>query len=66
MAYSESDIASLKAAIATGALEVEFGAGPDRRKVRYRSLAEMQQTLAIMENAAGIVPQITLAEHSRY
>lgn len=55
MAYSEADIASLKAAIATGALEVEFGAGPDRRKVRYRSLAEMKQTLADMQGAAGAV-----------
>jgi hypothetical protein len=44
----QTDIDALKEAIATGALEVEFGSGPDKRRIRYRNLADMQQTLAMM------------------
>jgi hypothetical protein len=49
MAYSQSDIDALKAAIATGATLVKFGAGADSREVRYRSLEEMRAILADME-----------------
>lgn len=45
MAYTQSDIDQLKTAIASGALEVQYPNG----RVRYRSLAEMRETLAIME-----------------
>lgn len=48
MPYTQTDIDTLKTAIASGALEVEFGSGAERRRVKYRSLADMQQTLAIM------------------
>lgn len=48
MAYSQSDVDALKEAIATGALSVKFGSGPDSREVRYRSLAEMKQILSDM------------------
>lgn len=68
MAYSQTDIDTLKAAIATGALECEFGAGPDKRRVRYRSLADMKQTLADMQ--AEVAPtsapaRISFVQHCR-
>lgn len=61
MAYSQTDIDTLKAAIATGALEVEFGAGPDKRRVKYRNLDQMQQTLAliIIEVSPASAPKTT-------
>ncbi len=46
MPYTQTQIDALKAAIATGAREVWYG---DKR-VAYRSLDEMKQTLSIMEN----------------
>lgn len=46
MAYTQDDIDALKAAIASGALQVTFGSGPDARTVKYRSLAEMRSILA--------------------
>lgn len=45
MSYTESQIAKLKAAIATGALEVQNG----QERVKYRSLDEMRQIVAIAE-----------------
>lgn len=55
MAFTQNDIDALKSAIATGALSVSY-AGPPSRSITYRSLAEMQSTLAMMErevNASG-------------
>lgn len=49
MAWTQTDIDALKAAIATGALKVKFGAGPDEREITYRSLADMNATLAQMQ-----------------
>jgi hypothetical protein len=49
MPYTQNDIDTLKAAIATGALECEFGSGAERRRVKYRNLAEMKQTLSDMQ-----------------
>lgn len=68
MAYTQNDIDTLKAAIATGALEVEFGAGPDKRRVKYRSLADMRATLAdMMADVSPARPpsNTTFAEHGR-
>ena len=62
MAYSQSDIDTLKKAMATGALECAFGAGPDRRLVKYRSLAEMERQLANM--TAEVSPPATSARVS--
>lgn len=50
MSYTPDQIASLKAAIATGALTVRNGNG---ETVTYRSLAEMRQVLAMMEADAS-------------
>lgn len=49
--FTSDDIAALKRAIATGALRVRY---PDGREVMYRSLAEMRETLRMMQ--ADIVP----------
>jgi hypothetical protein len=68
MAYSQSDIDALKAAIATGATLVKFGAGADSREVRYRSLAEMQATLDMMESEVSpglAAPRTSYVAHSR-
>ncbi|KQP11166.1 hypothetical protein ASF28_08975 [Methylobacterium sp. Leaf99] len=46
MAYTDKDIAALKAAIATGATKVRFA---DNREVTYRTLAEMRSILAGMQ-----------------
>jgi len=45
MSYSQSDIDTLKAAIAQGARLVRFA----DRTVEYRTLAEMKETLALMQ-----------------
>jgi hypothetical protein len=45
MAWTQADVDALKQAIATGASEVIL---PDRQ-VRFRSLSEMRQTLAMAE-----------------
>lgn len=68
MAYTQADIDALKAAIATGALEVEFGAGPDKQRVRYRSLADMQAILAQMiaeVDGADPAPRVSFIQHCR-
>lgn len=45
MAWTQSDIEKLKAAIAQGATKVKFA----DREVTYRSLAEMRETLVMIE-----------------
>ena len=45
MAFTHAQIDALKAAIAQGVLTVEFA----DRKVTYRNLQEMRDTLAMME-----------------
>ena len=68
MAYTQSDIDALNAAIATGATLVKFGAGADSREVRYRSLADMKATLADMiaeVSPASSSPRTSFVAHSR-
>lgn len=68
MAWTQTDVDALKQAIATGALECTFGAGPDQRKVVYRNLSDMQRTLAMMQDeAAGVStrPRASFIAHSR-
>lgn len=49
MAWTQADIDALKKALKSGARRVEFGSGETKRVVEYRSLAEIQQILADME-----------------
>lgn len=55
MAWTQTDIDKLKAAIAQGATKVKFA----DREVSYRSLDEMRETLAMLQRevdaAAGVV-----------
>lgn len=52
MAWTQTDVDALKAAIALGALKVRYS----DREVTYRSLDEMRETLALMEAEANAVP----------
>lgn len=68
MSYSQSDLDTLDAAIASGAREVEFGAGPDKRKVGFRSLDEMLRTrrlIAADVSPSSVSPRVTFIQHSR-
>lgn len=68
MAWTQADIDTLKAAIATGAKKVTFGAGPDQRTVEYRSLDEMQKILDRVQSEATGSPigsPFTFARHTR-
>jgi hypothetical protein len=68
MAYTQTDIDTLKAAIATGAREVEFGAGTERRRVKYGSLADMRSVLADMQAEVSPVvapPRVSYIRHCR-
>lgn len=57
MAYTETDRDRLKRAIASGVLTVDY---PERGRVTYRSLAELQSALATVEaelgQASGVMP----------
>ena len=61
MAYTLSDLEAITAAIATGALTVEYS----DRKVVYRSLADMRSIKAEIEQALGLqdgAPRLTYWE----
>ncbi len=45
MAYTQSNLDALKAALATGELEVQFS---DGRRVRYRSIAELREAISVV------------------
>ena len=49
MAFSADDIATLKSALASGALRVRF---TDGRLVEYRSVAEIRQIIRMAEDDA--------------
>lgn len=55
MAWTQSDIDALKAAMATGAAEVQYS---DGSRIRYNSLKDMRMQLGLMQqevNAAASV-----------
>jgi len=47
MAYSQTQLDALQAALATGALVVEY----EGKKVTYRSLAELKEQISIVQGA---------------
>lgn len=68
MGWTQADIDALKKAMKTGARRVEYGSGETRRIVEYRSLAEMKQILADMEEeVAGPLapPRTAITQFSR-
>ncbi len=48
--FTQSDIDTMKAAIATGAMRVRYA---DGREVQYRTLVEMRETLRMMTDEVG-------------
>jgi hypothetical protein len=68
MSYTQDDVDTLKAAIATGATKVRFGSGPDSREVTYRTLDQMRSILADMVAEVSPGPRFSpfsYAEFSR-
>lgn len=51
-------IRDLKAAIATGALEIETYTGGVRKRVKYRDLAEMRSILSALQGEATATPSV--------
>jgi hypothetical protein len=51
--WTQADIDSLKAAVASGVLSVSYS-GPPSRTITYQSLAEMRDLLAEMVAAVGV------------
>ena len=62
MAYTQTDIDKLKAAIAQGALRVRYA----DREVYYRSLSEMRQTLGMMQAAVDAAAGKTRVRQVRF
>lgn len=50
--WTQADVDTLKAAVASGVLQVTFD-GPPRRSITYQSLAEMRALLAEMQAAVN-------------
>lgn len=67
MAYTTTQLAALQAALASGELSVEY----DGKKVQYRSIAELERAIAVVQGAleaAGTVtavPRRSVAAYSR-
>jgi hypothetical protein len=60
VSYTQSQVDDLRAAIASGQLIVRSG----DRSIQYRSLAEMQTALRMMEaDVAGATPGLVLGRH---
>jgi hypothetical protein len=57
MAWSQDEIDALKTAIARGVLEVQHG----ETRTRYRSLAEMQRILSMMQSDVTTRTRSTVA-----
>lgn len=59
MSTITDQIAALEEAIATGALEVEYRSGDTTRRVKYRTLAEMERVLATLKAGASSVKPVS-------
>ncbi|MGC2781687.1 MAG: hypothetical protein WA418_39225 [Bradyrhizobium sp.] len=68
MAYTQDDIDTLKAALATGTRRVKFQSGSDSREVEYQSRADMIAQLEdmIQEVSPSLAaPMVTYIRHCR-
>ena len=65
--WTQTDLANLKKAIATGAKSVQFGSGDNAHRTEFRSLAEMMAIKAEIERelAPRAASAISYAEHRR-
>lgn len=66
--WTADDVATLKAAVLSGVLQVSYN-GPPARSVTYNSLAEMRKLLAevvaAVNDAAGTRQPFRFAAHSK-
>jgi hypothetical protein len=62
MAWTQTDIDKLKAAMAQGARRVKYA----DREVEYRDLAEMRQTLGLMESEVNAAAGTRHAKQIRF
>lgn len=62
--WTQADIDTLKAAIASGVLSVSY-AGPPARSIMYQSLGQMRDLLASMERSVSSTPSYRLATTSK-
>ncbi len=62
--WTQADIDSLKAAIATGVLTVSY-AGPPSRTVQYHSPDAMMRTLATMVREVSGTPNYRRVRHNK-
>jgi hypothetical protein len=62
--WTEADLQTLKAAIASGVLSVSY-AGPPQRSITYQSLAEMRKLLAEMVQQVHRPATVRLVAHRR-
>ncbi len=66
--WTAEDVATLRAAVATGILSVRYS-GPPEREVRYQTLSEMRSLLAEMvaavATAAGTRQPFRFATHNK-
>lgn len=51
MAFTQAELDALRSAYATGALEVEYGSGETRRRVRYASREDLEARIDQIERA---------------
>jgi hypothetical protein len=65
--WTPTDYANLKAAMVTGAKSVQFGSGDNAHRTEFRSIAEMQALLRLIEADLGIGRGSTTSfvEHTR-
>ena len=59
MSTITDQIAALEAAIATGALEVEYRSGDTTRRVKYRTLSEMERALSTLKASSGATRRVS-------
>jgi hypothetical protein len=59
--WTQAEIDALRAAVASGVLQVVYD-GPPRRSVTYQSLDAMRSLLATMERATAAPPAYRLAQ----
>lgn len=58
MAWTQAEVDTLKAAVASGILTVRYD-GPPARTITYQSLAEMRSLLAEMQSSVAGQPSTT-------
>jgi hypothetical protein len=62
--WSQTDIDTLKAAVASGILTVSYD-GPPRRTIQYQNLRDMRDLLAEMTRQVGTAPSYRRVSFSK-